>query len=1050
MTPAVSEFLAAVYVNLAPLWVELAFLVFFALGFAFLRVDSLQRGGKKGSKKDFGDDSYRSKTPVFDAHLLKAIELESSAGNSGAVVQAWRAGQAKAATPLELLKLVVEAFLAAEPDAFLAEIIAHMRLHGATIRVGTMILDAVARAGQVEVMMKLWGLFQSELKMGRTHSMYEVVLAGFATVGDCQNVKEVSAQLKKDKQTISARGYSLMIKGFLKNGMLDAVQKQIFEMRSEGHDVPIFALSQFFRIAAESKRVSEMFASMKCAGVKLPVEALVVIIEDCLKAPELRAELAREAVKALRAAGPLPQAVFDPLLKLYTLLGDVAVLKLFEEMQTSDVRISEGLCVGLLARCADTKFLRFAEEIVRFCRARDGMTISIYSALMKVYAYCGMYDKACDLYDNIRQDGLEPDSMMYGCLMKFSVECGRTQLSQELSEKAPSLDIQNFMSLIRAAGRDRDIDRAYAVLQRMRDLKVALDVTAYNCVLDVCVQVGDMKRAKTLLNEMREQKMMDVISYNTFLKGYTSKGDLASAKALIREMEAAGMKGNDVTYNCLINCAVSTGNFKEAWDIIDLMERSSVKVDHYTISIMMKALKKIRSPKDVNLALQLFDRTKINVCSDEILFNTVLETCIRHKECWRLEAIMASYQKSGLRPSVHTYGALIKAAGVLKQTVQVRQFWREMEDRGQKPNDIVLGCMLDALVCNSLVEEAVEHFNKWKGEVQPNTVLYSTLVKGFANTHQDKRAMDLWREMRTSGLAMNTVVYNSLIDTQARVGNMDEVSVLVKAMDAEGCVPDSITYSTIVKGYCVKGDLEQALEVLRGMQESNMAHDAIVYNTILDGCTRHNRGDLADKLLAEMEALKVPPSNFTLGILVKMYGRRRMLDKAFEAIATLPKRGNFTPNAQVRTCLMCACLSNNATSEALAVFEELKSSPFGADAKAYSALISALVRQGKLLQAVDLVDELCGTSQLAAGRGSRVQVRGNDLDFVDSLLSALAQKGLMEQHGSPLLERLHAAKVPLSGRIMASPAAACRSSSSSPVVATHAGATVRTCETWPT
>merc|ERR1719456_627875 len=131
------------------------------------------------------------------------------------------------------------------------------------------------------------------------------------------------------------------------------------------------------------------------------------------------------------------------------------------------------------------------------------MSIAVYSALMKVYAYCNMYDKACDLYAQIRAVGLEPDSMMYGCLMKFSVECGRTELSRELFDAAPSLDIQNYMSLIKAAGRDKDIDRAFAVLQKLRDSGAKADIAAYNCLLDVCVSVGDMKRARALMEEMK-------------------------------------------------------------------------------------------------------------------------------------------------------------------------------------------------------------------------------------------------------------------------------------------------------------------------------------------------------------------------------------------------------------------------------------------------------------------------------------------------------------------------------------------------------------------
>merc|ERR1719476_945149 len=189
----------------------------------------------------------------------------------------------------------------------------------------------------------------------------------------------------------------------------------------------------------------------------------------------------------------IPVGAYDSLLKLCVVHSNVKAMTLFERMNSEGVRISEGLCVGLLARCAESKFLRFAEEIARFVRGRDGMSIAVYSALMKVYAYCGMYDKACDLYGQIRSDGLEPDAMMYGCLMKFSVECGRTELSQELFDKASTLDIQNYMSLIRAAGRDRDVDRAFAVLGKLKESGVALDVAAHNCVLDVCVSSGDMR-----------------------------------------------------------------------------------------------------------------------------------------------------------------------------------------------------------------------------------------------------------------------------------------------------------------------------------------------------------------------------------------------------------------------------------------------------------------------------------------------------------------------------------------------------------------------------
>merc|ERR1719162_1912207 len=99
---------------------------------------------------------------------------------------------------------------------------------------------------------------------------------------------------------------------------------------------------------------------------------------------------------------------------------------------------------------------------------------------------------------------------------------------------------------------------------------------------------------------------------------------------------------------------------------------------------------------------------------------------------------------------------------------------------------------------------------------------------------------------------------------------MDEVSALVKSMGEDGFQADDITLSMVAKGYCVEGMLEKALEVFHSMPSEPSPNSVIVYNTILDGCVRHNRYDLADTMLAQMEKWRIHASNHTLGIIVKM------------------------------------------------------------------------------------------------------------------------------------------------------------------------------------
>lgn len=993
-----------------PVWVELSFVICFALGFVLIpRVGFFPTSVNLGKKVD-----------QFQARLRKTIEADSIAGHNTSVVKAWRAAKDQAPTHLDTLKLVVQSLIEVDLDALVQEVPAHMSHHRDALcnsKTAAAVLDVVARAGQVSLMEELQKLFHEKFRIQPSTQIYEVLLGGYASVGDEKQVAEICSHFGKVGMKMTARGYSLTIKGFLKNSMVDPALKQILAMNRAGFTVPSFALTQLLRAACEVQRGMQVLDAIR-HEIAVPPDAVALLLEDCLKRKSfLEARKVEQISRGRTASAPLSVAGYDALLKLCVLHSDLYALELFEEMQKLNFRIGEGLCVGLLARCADTRFLRFAEEIVKYVRSQGAMSIAVYSALMKVYAYSGMYAKACDLYDQIVADGMEPDNVMYGCLIKFAVECGRTDLSRDLFNKVQSFDIHNYMSLIRAAGRDKDMDRAFQVLQKLKESDVTPDVAAYNCVLDVCVGAGDLHRARELMTEMHALRKLDIITYNTFLKGLCSSGDIRAAKELLLEMESAGMPPNDVSYNCLINTSVSRGLWQEAWNTVDMMQSSGVQVDRYTLSIIMKALKKNRDSKHVIRALALLDASGLDPCSDEVLLNTVLETCIRHHEHPRLQTIIDSFHKCNLQPSIHTYGSLIKACGSLTRVDSCWAFWSKMvDDRAMEPNDIVLGCMLDALVCNERVEDAVCLFKTWQPKIPPNAIIYCTLIKGFANSRQAFRAMDMWREMRKVKMPMNTVVYNALIDAQARVGLMDEVSILVQHMEPDGCTPDVITYSTIVKGYCYKGNLDKAFEVLGNMQQSHMVKDCVIYNTLLDGCVRHNRADLADVLLEDMDRFKIIPSNFTLGILVKMWGRRKQLDKAFMALEEIPKKHGFKANAQAKTCLMCACLNNHDLVSALKVFEDLRSSEHGADWKTYGSLISGTVRHGQMEQAVALVQDAYGFNP----KIRKASAPGHSLESecLEQLLRALAQRGQMESLGVPLLKKLRNARVPLSGKLL--------------------------------
>ena len=59
---------------------------------------------------------------------------------------------------------------------------------------------------------------------------------------------------------------------------------------------------------------------------------------------------------------------------------------------------------------------------------------------------------------------------------------------------------------------------------------------------------------------------------------------LGPAVPFLGEMEQVRFPPNGISYNCLIDAAVSTGHFRGAWDTIGLMERNGALSDRLIIS----------------------------------------------------------------------------------------------------------------------------------------------------------------------------------------------------------------------------------------------------------------------------------------------------------------------------------------------------------------------------------------------------------------------------------------------------------------------------------
>merc|ERR1719313_1424899 len=574
------------------------------------------------------------------------------------------------------------------------------------------------------------------------------------------------------------------------------------------------------------------------------------------------------------------------------------------------------------------------------------------------------------------------------------------------------VDISKHVAMMRARSKENDLEGAMQVFRKLQSSGVQLTALAYNALLDSCVQCGKVHVALQHFKEMQDLGLVDVVSYNTLLKAYLKQGQIVKARKLLGEMAENNIQANQVTYNEMLNALVTVKDRKEMWALVREMNAMGMRPNSVTCSIILKSLTSHSAPDDVRQAMALIDNLHEDM--DEVLFASVIEACVRVGQLDLLSSKLQQYAGIGglAGLTAPTYGSMIKAYGRARDIERVRELWQEMRRRHVKPTSITLGCVIDALVNNGFPDEAFSLVREIKEDETCkdilNTVIYSTLLKGFAQARQPNRVQDVFEEMKQMGIACNTVSYNTMLDANARTGKMDRADELFRDMQACGVSPDVITYSTLVKGYCQAGDIDQGFQVLKDMVNAGVHEpDEILYNSLLDGCAKQHRVDDALKLVEDMHKNNVRPSNFTLSILVKLLGRSRRLNQAFTMVEETCRRFDLQANVHVYTCLIYACFQNRQMPRALQLHDSMiTEAGIEPDERTYAVLARGCLGAGSIEKAANVVRAAYRLNPQGLVMPKRAP--GIESRVLEEVMNALSASPNAERLAVPLLTDLKA------------------------------------------
>lgn len=652
------------------------------------------------------------------------------------------------------------------------------------------------------------------------------------------------------------------------------------------------------------------------------------------------------------------------------------------------------------SRDCDAELQRALRDMRRFGFPRSLM---FYALVMKLYTTHHQYASVLRLYEFMIADEVAPDRMMYICLLNAAVACDLPDKALDLFDQLRSLgaaSVRSYMTILRVHAKRGDWAAATGLLGDMKAAGSEPDNLMLNHVLGLCVTADQVGAAEEAAEAWRP--IMDVVSCNILLKGFTQHADIARAEALLERMETEGPPCNLISYNTVMDCSVralqllsSPGKRRDSrygttpsspshhrahsfgaiarrpWELLDQIQARGIEPDRYTCSTLVKGMHLAGcSVTEIDRVAALLRHLGAPALQEgqgkadhsntrllEVLFNTLLDACVTAKDLDRMAEIFGLMRSFKASVSAVTFGTLIKAFGQAGKLGECSNVWEEMRKAGIRPTAVTYGCYIDACIRNDRLDQAIQVFEGMAADqVSPNAVIYTTIIRGFARARQPGKALAFYRAMREHGVEPTAVTFNSVLDIISRqLAEPEKLAEVIADMSAAQVAPDVVTYSILVKASCQAGDIDSALGLFEKLRQEGLVFDTVAFNTLLLACSKAGRLADCERIFDEMCALGMRPTHVTISILVKMYGRAKMLSSAIAVADRMEKEYGETPNLHVYTCLIQACAQNGQVRKSWDVFNHMLASGIEPDAITYGAMVHGCIYLSSFEPAMCLV-----------------------------------------------------------------------------------------------
>ncbi|KAG9456045.1 hypothetical protein H6P81_000553 [Aristolochia fimbriata] len=436
-------------------------------------------------------------------------------------------------------------------------------------------------------------------------------------------------------------------------------------------------------------------------------------------------------------------------------------------------------------------------------------------------------------------------------------------------------------------------------------IKMGLEFNSFceGSLIDMYAKCSSMVEARKVFDTV---KYPDVIAWTVIITGYVRVGSSDKALDLFLRMKEQGVKPDQVMFVTALNACVHLGRLKEARDLFAQMPNPNVVAWNALISGHAQ-----------------------NGCEVESV------------------SFFQEMQGKGINPNRSTLGSVLSAIASMAALDQGRQVHSKAIKLGLDSNVFVGSSLINMYSKCGVLDDARKIFCSLE---EKNVVLWNSLLGGFAQHGFSNEAMNLFLEMRHTGVLLDEYTYVSVLNACALLGQLEmgeQLHSLVVKGSLEGSLfvgnalvdmyaksgnvkdarrqfelmpkRDLISWNAMIVGYVHNEEEEEAMIIFKRMRMQEVPPDEVSFASIFSACANTQAITLGKQIHSLSTKSGLESNLFVGSALVDMYAKCGVMALASKAFEQTREKSLVSRNA-----LIAGFVQNNYCEEAVAVFWQIQ------------------------------------------------------------------------------------------------------------------------------